>query len=332
MKHFRFHNSAKVTFLRLHKLALQLGVIVLPNHYYTGVADLGDLARTRKYWARKSAMVGVEWLIEQQVKSLKTICTPFEPEYRGNRTYIEASRSDSGPGYGYVEAQALHAVMRHFKPRQVVEVGSGVSTRCILAAAAMNYAEDEQDCEIACIEPHPRSWLRDAPVQLIERPVQTVDAHFFERLGERSLLFIDSSHAVHTGSDVNYLILEVLPRLRHGVVVHFHDIYLPYDYPRDALDTFSQAQETALLHAFLIGNRSVNLLFSLSQLHYERTADLQLVFPEYRPQFGRDGLRDDSLLGQDQAHFPSSLYLEVRSSPGLITHILRCSMTDSMSY
>ena len=118
---------------------------------------------------------------------------------------------------------------------------------------------------------------------MIRSEVQCLGFDLFEALEPGSLLFIDSSHTVKVGGDVNYLILEVLPRLRAGVLVHFHDIYLPYDYARNALTGLEHPQETVLLHAYLIGDRNVEILFLLSHLHYDRRDCLLEVFPEYRP-------------------------------------------------
>jgi hypothetical protein len=309
----RARKIAKKLILRIHKAALRAGVVVLPNHYYSAVPDLNLLRETKHIWARKSELVGVESDLAGQVDRLEEICSPSEIEYRGNRTYKQATEAECGPGFGYIEAQALHAVIRHFRPDLIIEVGSGVSTSCALAAVALNEKEGSPRCRITCVEPYPRQWLKDAPVQLLQRPVQSLDIKEFDSLGPGSLLFIDSSHTVKTGSDTNYLILEVLPRLRPGVIVHFHDIYLPYDYQRDALDSFWQWQETALLHAFLIGNRSVRVLFSLGQLHYERPDALARTFPEYRAQRGADGLLDSSYdpLDEIPEHFPASIFLEV---------------------
>jgi hypothetical protein len=309
----RARKLVKKLILKAHRAALRAGVAVLPNHYYSAVPDLNLLRKTKHIWARKSELVGVESDIDGQVRRVKEICSPFEAEYRENRTYRQATEAECGPGFGYIEAQALHGAIRHFRPEEIIEVGSGVSTSCALAATALNEKEGAPKCSITCVEPYPRTWLKHAPVQLVERPVQTLDVRDFERLGAGSLLFIDSSHTVKTGSDTNYLILEVLPRLRPGVIVHFHDIYLPYDYQRDALDSFWQWQETALLHAFLIGNRGVRVLFSLGQLHYERPDALETTFPEYRAQRGQDGLLDSSYDPLDEIpdHFPASIFLEV---------------------
>lgn len=135
----------------------------------------------------------------------------------------------------------------------------------------------------------------------------------FESLEENDVLFIDSSHTVKPGGDVNFLVLEVLPRLASGVVVHFHDINFPYDYPRDILKTFFPASESSLLQAFLAFNRRFQIIFCLSLLHYERPHVLREVFPEYQPQKGRDGLREDHVpaFSMPAGHFPSSIWLRV---------------------
>jgi len=296
----------------MHRLGLRLGLSVLPQHHYTCVPDVLALERTQPIWARRTHLIGVDANLDRQTSRLREVCLPFEPEYRGNATFRRACELACGPGFGYVEAQALHAVVRHFKPATIVEVGAGVSTYCMVEAVRRNQSESGRACNLVSIEPYPSSWLRQAPVKLVARPVQEVPLETFEALGPNDLLFIDSSHAVKTGSDTNFLVLEVLPRLKPGVVVHFHDIYLPYDYPRDTLTSFFHAQETALLHAFLIGNRDARILFCLSQLHYERPELLKTAFPEYRPRPGPDGLDPAGFAARDPGgHFPSSTYLEI---------------------
>jgi len=130
-------------------------------------------------------------------------------------------------------------------------------------------------------------------------------------LQQGDLLFIDSSHTVKPGGDVNYLILEVLPRLRKGVIVHFHDIYLPFDYQRDVLQTFFHWAETSLLRAFLIFNDKARIIFCLSHLHYERRDALREVFLEYSPQGDVNGLRLEEYkpFKLVPEHYPSSIYI-----------------------
>jgi hypothetical protein len=307
--------AIKRTLLGIHKLGIRLGVHILPVHYYSPIPNIFELERTREVWARKSELPGVAVNLDEQTSNLKNICMPYRSEYAGNAAYQEAVSSYFGPGYGYIEAQALHAFVRHYKPKRIVEVGSGVSTYCMLKAAEMNGKEIGQSAGIVSIEPYPSERLRGLrQIELMAKPVQTIPLAVFTELGRNDLLFIDSSHAVKPGGDVNYLILEVLPRLRQGVVVHFHDIYLPYDYQRDVCRTFLHWTETALLHAFLIGNKKAKIVACLSHLHYERKDILREVFPEYDPQTDVNGLSPESYKAFDPIpeHFPSSTYIQIQ--------------------
>jgi hypothetical protein len=288
---------------QIHRLGLRFNVAVLPNHYYTPVADIRNLSLTVESWATRSHLVGVEVDLDQQARLLREVCSPFEREYRGGAAFLEGSRNGAGLGFGYIEAQALHAVLRYLKPLRLIEVGSGVSTYVMIAATKQN----ENPTEISCIEPNPTRWLQNSGVKLLGIPVQQVPLSFFSSLGAGDFLFIDSSHAVKTASDTNFLILEVLPRLRSGVWVHFHDIFLPYDFPRDAIRGIFNWQETALLHAFLACNSRFKIVFCLSHLHYDKPDVLREVFPEYVPQPDSRGLS----VAKAPGHFPSSIYLRV---------------------
>ncbi len=128
----------------------------------------------------------------------------------------------------------------------------------------------------------------------------------FDELGSGDLLFIDSSHAVKTGSDVVHLFLRVIPALAPGVVVHVHDISLPYLYPRTALEDYFGWQESTLLAALLTGNSGLRPLASLAALHYGRTEALMKLLPDYQPQANDAGLRTGDWV---HAHFPDSFWM-----------------------
>jgi len=311
-------NSLRKTLLRImflaHKAGIHLGIYVLPAHYYVSIPNILELMESKGVWTRKSELPGIDMDLSGQEARLKEICMPYQHECAGNTVYKEAVAMEFGPGFGYVEAQALHGVIRHFRPRRVIEVGSGVSTRCMLSAVEKNEAEYRCGSRITCIEPYPSDALSKLRgIELIMKPVQTTPFELYRELGRGDLLFIDSTHTVKPGGDVNYLVLEVLPRLRQGVIVHFHDIYLPYDYPRDVLQTLFHGSETSLLHAFLINNAGVRIIFCLSQLHYERRDTLKRVFPEYRPQADDEGMYRETVKPFDYptGHFPSSIYIEI---------------------
>ncbi len=296
----------------LHRLALRAGVVVLPNHYYTPVADVHELRKMQKFWAKRSSMMGVDMDVVAQGNNLRDMVKPYEREYRGNSAYKEAASKGFGPGFGYIEAQCLHGVIRALKPRKICEVGSGVSTFCALRALALNEQEGHY-AWMTCIEPNPSNFLREIrnqKIDLIETPVQALDPEFFRGLDAGDLLFVDSTHAIKPGGDVIYLYLEVIPRLRAGVIVHIHDIYLPYLYQRDLfhLRSLFQWSETALLLALLTYNNRLSVLFCLSLLHYDAPELLTGVFPEHIPQPAENGLCESTAAG----YFPSSIYLRTR--------------------
>jgi hypothetical protein len=154
-----------------------------------------------------------------------------------------------------------------YRRETTIEIGSGVSTSCLLHASALNELEGHH-IQITCIEPNPSSFLHSirsgGKIDLLESPVQNLDPDFFIRLEDGDLLFIDSTHAIKPGGDVIYLYLEL----------HIHDIYLPYLYQRNSLQlgTFYQWSETALLLALLVGNSQLSVLMCLSLLQYDRGA------------------------------------------------------------
>ena len=126
-----------------------------------------------------------------------------------------------------LDAAAAYAVVRSTRPKRIVEVGSGHSTRFMARAVA----DGNLDTRITAIDPKPRASIESLPVEWLRIPVQRVAA--FPALGPGDILFIDSSHQLKPGSDVDFLLNAVLPLLPTGVRVHFHDIFLPDDYPAD---------------------------------------------------------------------------------------------------
>jgi predicted O-methyltransferase YrrM len=307
----------KIIFFNLQKLLLKIGLHINPAHYYSSIPNINELVESKSIWAKKSMLYGLNINIEEQIENIKTVCLPFKNEYLGNEIFKYGTENKFGPGYGYIEAQALHSIIRKYKPKRVIEVGSGVSTWCILKANDLNKLQDgNDDFKLTCIEPYPNSVLKSLKeVNLIEKKVQEISFEDeFYKLEKNDILFIDSSHTVKVGSDVNYIILEILPRLKPGVIVHFHDIFIPYDYNRNTLSTFFHWSETTLLRAFLINNTNARIVFCMSQLHYDAKSTLKEVFPKYTPQNDKDGLLDEKYVNFEQIHqehFPSSIYIEI---------------------
>lgn len=167
------------------------------------------------------------------------------------------------PAYGPGDGSILHAMIRHHRPRRLIEIGSGWSSACTLDTVE-RYLYNE--CALTFIEPHPellRSLIGEAAntVAILERPVQETPLEVFEQLQAGDILFIDSTHVLRTGSDVCFELFEILPRLARGVLVHIHDMFWPFEYPRAwAVDDNRSWNELYAVRAFLAQNHAWRIL------------------------------------------------------------------------
>lgn len=290
------------------RVGQRVGVDVLPRHFYSSVPDLREL-KASDSWQAPSTMPGVAGTdVAAQLTEARAWFTP-EVVAALNETdvHADACTENGADGYGPMEAQFLHAFIATRKPRRVVQVGAGVSTAVILAAAKRH----KIDVEVVAIDPYPTPLLErlaaDGSITLLRSPAQTVALDTFTSLDEGDLLFVDSTHTVKVGSEVNRLILEVFPQLKPGVVIHVHDIMFPYDYQPDTLDgRLFFWDESTLLHAFLIDNAHAGILLSQSMLGHAKTSELGEFLVGYRPAATSQGLFDGDRAG---AHFPSATYL-----------------------
>jgi hypothetical protein len=181
--------------------------------------------------------------------------------------------------FPFSDAFALSGIIRKEKPRRIIEVGSGFSSAVMLdtlghahAAAALTFIEPNPDRLYSLLSPDDRSVAR-----IFRQPVQEVPLSMFEQLESNDVLFIDSSHVAKIGSDVAFILLRILPRLKPGVLVHFHDIFYPYSYPASWIRQGRAWNESLFLRAFLVGNAHFELVIfnsfaghSFPQLFEER--------------------------------------------------------------
>lgn len=257
-----------------------LGVLPVPFHYYHPTFDPERLPDS--VWTRASRLPGIDLRVEAQLELLGKFryCDelrrlPLRGQPNGGFAYFN-------PMFGPGDAEILYSVIRNFKPQRLIEIGSGYSTLLAKAALERNRVEG-RDFEHICIEPYPEPWLQEIKgTRLIRERVETMDASFFEQLGENDILFIDSSHVIRIGGDVEFEYLEVLPRLRSGVLVHAHDIFLPFEYPlewvRDKKWFWTEQQ---LLQAFLAFNAEFKVVLALSYLNRHHREALASAAPIY---------------------------------------------------
>jgi len=249
------------------------GFHVTPVHFYEPIPDTQSLPET--LWSRPSALVGIDMNDAMQFDLLRNHFSKFRDEY--NNLPVEPPLGEKRPFHG-VDALVAYCMIRHFQPELITEVGSGWSSLLLGQAAAKN-----KNSALICIDPFPSDVPRKGFPglrSLIEKRIQDIDLEFFSQLRSGDVLFIDSSHTVKIGGDVNYLFLEILPRLRPGVIVHVHDIFMPCEYRRDwVLDEFRFWTEQYVLQAFLTFNSEFEVLLANSYLNHYQQQELKAAFP-----------------------------------------------------
>ncbi len=132
----------------------------------------------------------------------------------------------------------IYTIMTIFKPQKYIEIGSGNSTKVAFKAKT----EQNLRTEIISIDPRPRTEIDHLVDKIIRAPLENIDFNILDELNENDILFVDNSHRILPNSDSMVFFLEILPRLKKGVIVHIHDIYLPYDYPQFMCDRFYSEQ------------------------------------------------------------------------------------------
>lgn len=264
--------------------------VVKRADYYSTLPVLAEIEQTRARWDRPSALAGLDVDVPGMIKRLSELADRWEQEFiDATGDYVANTRRGFGPGYPYVDACTLYYFLREHKPRTYLEVGSGLSTFYASLAAQRN-AEDGSPLQITCIEPYPFDALRSLPdFELVEGFVQDVPLDRFEALESGDVLFIDSSHALKIDSDVAFLFLEVLPRLKPGVFVHIHDVHFPFNGPFPA-DTWLFGErwpvywnEAMVVQTFLAFNSAFEILLSVPMIRHDDESFLIDHHADYVP-------------------------------------------------
>ena len=165
--------------------------------------------------------------------------------------------------FGFGSGLILFCMIRHFQTRRIIEIGSGHTSALMLDT---NERFMNRQMELTFIEPYPErlyGLLKEedrSNCTIFEKPAQDIPASYFEQLQENDILFIDSSHVTKIGSDVNHIFFNILPALKPGVIIHFHDIYWPFEYPLDWVMSGRAWNEAYLLRAFLQYNSHFEIL------------------------------------------------------------------------
>ncbi len=267
-------------------LCLQGGFLPVPVHFHSPIPNINDLEQ-RKIWDGRSELKGIDFRIEKQIRMLKRLGKDYSHECHWPLTATSDSSEFyvENPSFSYGCAVSTHCVIRHFRPMRVIEIGSGMSSRVISRALKMNHDHGGSASEYVVVDPYPTAFVKSGVLRvtkIMETRVELMDPAYFEVLKANDILFIDSGHCVRIGGDVNYLVLDVLPRLKPGVIVHLHDISIPYEYPKAYATNESFRQfwtEQYLLHAFLCFNTDFEILLAMNYLMTDHSELFKTSFP-----------------------------------------------------
>jgi hypothetical protein len=255
-------------------VARAAGVDLVLRNFYSPVPDVARLGAAD--YERISPMHGVDLRIDAAATLLTGELAPFVAQ-----APIRAAGEFLCP-----DADVLHAIVRWAKPRRIVEIGSGGSTEILDAACARNVA-DGHPVDYAVYDPYATDRVNAGELphaRVLAVAAQEVPEDAFTALGAGDVLFIDSTHTVKLGGDVNRLLLDILPLLAPGVLVHLHDIFLPREYPRVWIERDGKFwAEQYLLQAFLCLNPQFEVLLPLNALYHDGRADAAALLHDLAP-------------------------------------------------
>jgi predicted O-methyltransferase YrrM len=250
----------------------------------TTKADRNEQARLKKlvergHWDRAPFSEGLRLDAERHMALLNAICGPWRSELAALpiSELADGGYCRNNGWFESVDADVLYGVVRHFAPSQVIEIGSGYSSR--LTARAIR--DGQLQTKLICVDPCPRVEIRECADEFIQTPVQELSpSELANRLNTGDVLFIDSSHLIMTGGDVVHLYLQVLPRLRPGVLIHAHDIFLPFEYPQEFVVSQRWGwTEQYIVHALLMGNSSFEILWPSCYMWQEYREEVTGILP-----------------------------------------------------
>jgi hypothetical protein len=254
----------------------RLGLDLTPRHFYSPIPP--DLSGIR--WDRRSELRGIPFDLDEQMRWVRGYVAPYADEFQPPIQIAGYDFRYANESFGHGDADVLYGAIRSRKPHRIVELGSGNSSVVIRLALQRN-ATDGHACAYDTFDPYPNDHLAGTPMALTASltPAEQVPDSVFSSLGDGDILFVDTTHTVRIGGDVVSIVLDSLPLLNPGVLVHFHDIPMPYEYSRGLIDNGFYWAEQYLLQAFLAFNESFRVRAGLRALSLERRDELAELIP-----------------------------------------------------
>jgi predicted O-methyltransferase YrrM len=256
-----------------------------PGHYYSPIPSIKNIKQREHeiFAAPLQEIPGINLNEEMQLAIFEELSTYYS-EHPFVDGEMERLRYSSENSYFLCsEAIFLYCMMRHLQPSSIVEIGSGYSSAAILDTNEL-FFDDAIICTF--IEPYPEKRLNALikqtehhKISIVEQPLQKIDNSVFSSLDANDILFIDSTHVSKIDSDVNHIFFRILPSLASGVYIHFHDIFYPFEYPKEWIYQGRAWNEAYLLRAFLQYNNAYKIVFFNSFFAHVYQDNLRLKMP-----------------------------------------------------
>ena len=267
----------------MSRAAVRIGLDVVRHDYHSPIPDLDRLPA--EYFTDPHPLPGVAWDLDAQAAFLEGVLGEHLAAFPYPRRARSGFRLDND-SYESVDAETLWAMVRFLKPSRIIELGSGFTT-LLLAGAVEANAREGRPAELRVYDPYPRKLFGpELPglTELVPQSALDIPLERFLELESADVLFVDTTHTVKAGSEVNRIVLDILPRLQPGVVVHFHDVFLPYEYPERWLREQRWFwAEQYLLQAFLTLNDSFEVVLAANALVQALPDRVAAAIPSFDP-------------------------------------------------
>ncbi len=289
----------------------KINLIIIPKHFYTPITDIKNV--------KNSKLLNKVDFKEINFNNKKN--TKYFLNLRNNIKYFEkknnykfAVENNLGLGYGDIDSIILQSVVKKNQFKNILEIGSGASTYCIIKAL-----NEKKNFKMTIIDPYPSHKLKNflklkKNIRLIERKLEEVNHNIIFNL-KPDFVFIDSSHTVKQLNDVDFIYTRLLPKIKN-CIIHIHDIFFPYLYQCNLKSSpWYQWSETQLLYCYLLNNNKSKIMLDTSQLFHNNKKILKKILPKFKlAKFDKGFRLDSDFMNQrndrDIPSYPASIYLK----------------------
>jgi predicted O-methyltransferase YrrM len=267
-----------------HKLPLSknilnyFGIFPIRNHYYEPLFNFKHL---KKKLYKDRNLPAINFKLNRQLNNLSNLVYTDE--------LIDLNLKKNSPNFnfniknGFFEhgdAEIYYQLIRHIKPKNILEIGSGQSTLIALEAIKKNKDIDKINTKINCVEPYENTWLNNLKIKIIRKKIEDLDTNYYLSLKNGDILFVDSSHIIKPQGDVLKIFFEIIPKLKKGVIIHIHDIFTPKDYPKKWLITENRFyNEQYLAESLMMNKNKYEIYLMLNYLKNNAYKELKKKWP-----------------------------------------------------